>query len=213
MNGARARGGGAGVGVGTVGAPILVILDANGAKQSDHPLSTQYTTFLGKAVGGINGIRIEGPEVANTHCKVEVADQSFVIVNLAAGGTLVNGTQVTRAQLSDGDIISMGSVKICFSHAPSRSETIVEQIPAATVAAASDAILLATVPMLSPMPTEVQIAVSAPQAADGAPGATVPVAQIPAPDAGATTICPSCRAVVRPGRAFCTQCGTRIQKA
>ena len=95
-------------------APALVLLAGDGTERAVRPLLTKGTTFVGAGVGGANGAWVQGEGVANTHCRIETDGQTYSIVSQAAAGTSVNETKITRSALQDGDLITIGTVRMRF---------------------------------------------------------------------------------------------------
>ena len=62
-----------------------------------------------------NTLQIDNPGVSSRHCRVVFeAGQYFVEDSGSTNGTFVNNQRVSRAQLIDGDDVSIGSYTIAF---------------------------------------------------------------------------------------------------
>lgn len=76
-------------------------------------LIRQKVTTIGRAPD--NDVVLEVPEVSRHHARLEYHDGTFEIVDLGStNGTLVNGVAVTRTPLSDGDELTLGTVRLQF---------------------------------------------------------------------------------------------------
>jgi predicted component of type VI protein secretion system len=74
---------------------------------------------------------LEGDDVARFHAVIDraVDGRSFELTDLSAGSTRVNGVQVARAKLHEGDEIRIGSYRIVVSEAsPSEESVIVPRV-------------------------------------------------------------------------------------
>ena len=81
-----------------------VVLVAPGGKQVR--LSSQ-TTVVGRAAEC--DLVIKAADVSKRHCRIVLAPDSVVVEDLgSSNGTLVNGEQVKRASLKDGDQLDLG---------------------------------------------------------------------------------------------------------
>lgn len=64
---------------------------------------------------GSNDIVLDDPAVSRNHAKVRLADQAFTITDLgAANPTLVNGQEIARQELQDGDRVEIGGSIFVF---------------------------------------------------------------------------------------------------
>jgi len=70
-------------------------------------------TAIGRS--GDNDIILDDPSVSRQHAKVRLEGQSFTIFDLGATNpTRVNGQEIGKHQLVDGDRIEIGSVVLVF---------------------------------------------------------------------------------------------------
>lgn len=61
--------------------------------------------------------RLDDGRVSRRHAGIEADGDHFVVVDLeSTNGTLLNGNQVTRAAIADGDRISLGGVEVVVRH-------------------------------------------------------------------------------------------------
>jgi hypothetical protein len=75
---------------------------------------TRVKTVLGRSQGC--DIRLNDPNVSRRHAEIRQEDASYWIVDLeSTNGVEVNGERVQRAQLEDGDTVSLGESKFVFS--------------------------------------------------------------------------------------------------
>ncbi len=64
---------------------------------------------------GSNDIVLDDPAVSRNHAKIRLQDHTFVITDLgAANPTLVNGMEIARQELRDGDRVELGSSVLVF---------------------------------------------------------------------------------------------------
>ncbi len=95
----------------------LVVLNADGKEGHKHRLSAM--TYIGRAEE--NQIRIQGEGVSRRHALVVAERAGFRIDDLGSqNGTLVNGKVMQRGMLANGDIITLGVVKLRFEQPSGR---------------------------------------------------------------------------------------------
>lgn len=71
------------------------------------------TNGIGRAPD--NDIQIVKPGISRTHATVNLQDQRFMVRDLdSQNGTFVNGKRVSTHQLSDGDLVDVGTVQFEF---------------------------------------------------------------------------------------------------
>jgi pSer/pThr/pTyr-binding forkhead associated (FHA) protein len=59
--------------------------------------------------------RLKDPQAAMLHCQVLLDGEKVVVTDRGSvGGTFVNGTRVTEAELKLGDVVRVGDTKIRF---------------------------------------------------------------------------------------------------
>jgi pSer/pThr/pTyr-binding forkhead associated (FHA) protein len=76
-------------------------------------------TYIGRAEE--NQIRVQGEGVSRRHALVVAERAGFRIDDLGSqNGTLVNGKVMQRGMLSNGDIITLGVVKLRFEQPSGR---------------------------------------------------------------------------------------------
>lgn len=64
---------------------------------------------------------IEDDTVSRQHVRIRSEDRKFILFDLGSGnGTFVNGEQVQRVELQDGDVIKVGDSLILFKEAKPR---------------------------------------------------------------------------------------------
>jgi Nif-specific regulatory protein len=62
-----------------------------------------------------NSIRLQDPTVSSRHCSIESDNGRFLLIDQnSTNGTFLNGKTATRAYLTHGDEILVGSTKFCF---------------------------------------------------------------------------------------------------
>jgi hypothetical protein len=95
----------------------LVVLNADGKDGHKHRLSAM--TYIGRAEE--NQIRVQGEGVSRRHALVVAERAGFRIDDLGSqNGTLVNGKVMQRGMLTNGDIITLGVVKLRFEQPSGR---------------------------------------------------------------------------------------------
>ena len=93
----------------TMGARIL---DAQGHEFSIPP---DHAVVLGRLP--TCAIPIQEASVSREHAKIFLRDDRYLLVDLnSANGTFVNGKRVTRAELADGDEVTLGSARLVFEN-------------------------------------------------------------------------------------------------
>lgn len=89
---------------------VLVVLGGDG-RETTHRLSAM--AYIGRS--DENQIRIQGEGVSRRHAMVVAERNGFRIEDLGSqNGTLVNDKPVQRGMLADGDVITLGVVKLRF---------------------------------------------------------------------------------------------------
>ena len=89
--------------------PKLAITDAGGFREL--PLKSEVKA--GRLAS--NDIPLDVPEASRQHCRFFQDGSSWFVEDLgSSNGTLVNGRKVSKFELQDGDVISVGSVSIRF---------------------------------------------------------------------------------------------------
>lgn len=62
-----------------------------------------------------NSVPLSAPGAAERHARIEMKPEGFLVRDLRSqSGTFVNGTRVTEAWLSDGDVLSLGEEELVF---------------------------------------------------------------------------------------------------
>lgn len=80
-------------------------------------ISLEGVTIVGRDVSSCD-IVLEDAGVSSCHARIELQGDQFVICDLAsASGTYVNGSDVGRTVLMDGDVIRIGHTKFVFKKA------------------------------------------------------------------------------------------------
>jgi pSer/pThr/pTyr-binding forkhead associated (FHA) protein len=101
---------------------------------------TEDAMSLGRLPG--NFIVINDPDISRRHCVIERVDGAFSVYDLGSrNGTKVNGARITRVNLQDGDVITIGTTLITFVAAELRP-TARQSSPVRALAWVSAAILL-----------------------------------------------------------------------
>ncbi|MBN1515469.1 FHA domain-containing protein [Candidatus Sumerlaeota bacterium] len=91
-------------------APIALICE------SDHKeyVLEQDVITIGRSRD--NDIVIENLNVSRSHARIRVEGGKYILTDLnSSNGTLVNGERVTKTELSEGDVISVGRVEFRFT--------------------------------------------------------------------------------------------------
>lgn len=91
----------------------LFPLEKNSALQEEYTLSSNIMT-IGRHPN--NTISVPQEAISRHHAKIEFQDGAFYIVDLnSSNGTMVNSQRITRHELKEGDIITMGDLEFGFS--------------------------------------------------------------------------------------------------
>jgi len=70
-----------------------------------------------------NDITIDNLAVSRSHCRVRHVDDKYILTDLnSANGTYVNGVKITKTELMDKDVISIGKHKLIFEAAAVQEE-------------------------------------------------------------------------------------------
>lgn len=71
-------------------------------------------------------IVVPDEQVSRRHCLIQRTGKDYVVKDLgSSNGTLLNGRKITRATLSDGDEIRVGSAVIIFDRTPGKAFSLV----------------------------------------------------------------------------------------
>jgi len=85
-------------------------------KDAQRSYQVELGPFLTLGREPSNHIILDDDFVSQRHLRIEKRDTGFQLRDLRSrNGTLVNGTRVIEAQLSDGDRIRVGAVELCFA--------------------------------------------------------------------------------------------------
>lgn len=83
-----------------------------GGAPEEVPLASAELT-IGRDAS--NSIRLQDPTVSSRHCTIELDNGRFLLIDQnSTNGTFLNGKTATRAYLTHGDEILVGSTKFCF---------------------------------------------------------------------------------------------------
>jgi FHA domain len=89
--------------------PKLVITDSEGSRT----LALEGETKAGRLAE--NEIQLKVPEASRHHCRFFLEQGSWYVEDMgSSNGTLVNGRKVSKFELQDGDLISVGAVTLRF---------------------------------------------------------------------------------------------------
>lgn len=95
------------------GVPPHVIQLLNGAGSERVFTVRSARTTIGRGLD--NDLVLESTDVSRHHARLEFADDRYHLIDLGStNGTRVNGRQVRRAELQDGDEIELGSLHLRF---------------------------------------------------------------------------------------------------
>ena len=84
--------------------------------KSDSLFLNRFPATLGRGADAAQVAAIPG----SCHCLVSLAEDQLTVWDLgAAGGTLVNGTRVTKALLRPGDTLELGGMEFHVNYMPS----------------------------------------------------------------------------------------------
>lgn len=126
-----------------------------------------------------NDVIVENLSVSRNHARVRVQDGKFILTDLnSANGCFVNGVKVTKTELQDDDIISIGKHKLHFINRASQAASV----PASAAAPPPSAAVVP--PSQAPTASKPMIAPAAPVLTPSTPaptgGATIPEGQVAA---------------------------------
>ncbi|MBX3729402.1 MAG: FHA domain-containing protein [Candidatus Sumerlaeia bacterium] len=115
-----------------------------------------------------NDIVLENLSVSRNHARIRREGEQMVLVDLnSANGVFVNGVRVSRAELVDGDIVSIGKHRLHYSElsqvGPAMASGAAVPLPATPIAPAGAE---APVPVTSTAIPKEAVAVEAPSTAD-----------------------------------------------
>lgn len=95
------------------GRPRLVLLAGGTTSQERSFPLTQPVTVLGR--GAEADVRVVDTGVSRLHAELHLEDSGVRLVDLqSTNGTLVNGSRVSNAMLSDGDRIELGTTALIY---------------------------------------------------------------------------------------------------
>jgi len=73
-----------------------------------------------------NDIVIENLSVSRNHARIRRIDGKYILTDLnSANGTFVNGVQITKTEVVDNDIVSIGKHKLHFMNKPLTDEQVI----------------------------------------------------------------------------------------
>ena len=73
-----------------------------------------------------NDIVIENLSVSRNHSRIRLKDDRYILTDLnSANGTYVNGVKVTRTELVNNDVITIGKHKLHFVDKPVSDEQVI----------------------------------------------------------------------------------------
>jgi hypothetical protein len=68
-----------------------------------------------------NEIQIEEPSISSSHCELWLMKERLLVRDLGStNGTFVNGRPITESEISDGDVLTLGTVDFAVHDAPGR---------------------------------------------------------------------------------------------
>jgi len=92
--------------------PPILILKHNGKVIKEFELTKSL--LIGRESGNIV---IKNPAVSSKHARIEVGDNAYFLFDLnSTNGTYVNDQPITKHELQDGDIVTIGKHQIIFSN-------------------------------------------------------------------------------------------------
>ncbi|MCX6999322.1 MAG: FHA domain-containing protein, partial [Candidatus Sumerlaeota bacterium] len=75
-----------------------------------------------------NTIPVPQESISRQHAKIEKVDDVFFIVDLnSSNGTMVNGQRITRHELKEGDVITLGDVEFGFSFRSKKDQEVAKE--------------------------------------------------------------------------------------
>ncbi|HDP69990.1 MAG TPA: DUF2662 domain-containing protein [Actinobacteria bacterium] len=89
---------------------FLIVFDKN--EEYEFPLTRKITT-IGRLES--NDISIKDPNISRVHAEIIAEEDGFFLRDLGStNSTLLNGRQIVENELSDGDMITLGTTSIKF---------------------------------------------------------------------------------------------------
>ncbi len=88
------------------------------------PLAEGADFLIGR--GATAGVRLQDPRVSRVHCQIEMNQGSVIVTDcVSAAGTVVNGEAVESKPLQSGDILRLGTTKLCLQQeVPAEESTL-----------------------------------------------------------------------------------------
>jgi len=81
---------------------------------------------VGIGRGRDNDIVIENLSVSRNHARIRLKDDRYILTDLnSANGTYVNGVKITRTELVNNDVITIGKHKLHFADKPVSDEQVI----------------------------------------------------------------------------------------
>ena len=78
-----------------------------------HVLRPPGPVLIGRGRGC--GVRLNDTRISRHHCVLTYQKDRWHVEDLGStNGTLVNGQKITRAELLDGDTLTVGRVRLCY---------------------------------------------------------------------------------------------------
>jgi len=92
--------------------PILLMRVFLGEQELQHLPTTRSKVILGR--DPYSDVYLEDPRISRVHASVDWQDESnkYVLTDISANGTCVNGHHVKKIALSHGDMIELGRFRV-----------------------------------------------------------------------------------------------------
>ena len=97
-----------------------VALSLSGSVEETYLLGPGEDLLIGRSLQA--RLPVDDSCVSRRHCRLLLREGGLWLEDLAsANGTYLNGQRVDRAQISDGDVVELGSIRLELSFAPGRA--------------------------------------------------------------------------------------------
>jgi serine/threonine-protein kinase len=104
-----------------------IVITAGPDRGRSFPLTPGETLQIGRSQA--TATKLTDPSVSRVHCEVEWDGTRALVINVGTGGTLLNGKEVTQAELKPGDTLRLGSTEARFQLTAPEDTTVALAAP------------------------------------------------------------------------------------